>query len=150
MAQREPPYEKQVREAAQLLRPERVRRDRDEGQIDGLQASEWKYVPVRRLALFLEKTLDRGLQWVVFEPNDKPLWSQIRLTVGAFMHDLFHKGAFQGTSPRDAYFVRCDAETTTQNDINHGIVNVVVGFAPLKPAEFVIIKIKQKAGQTET
>jgi uncharacterized protein len=115
-----------------------------------VRASEWKYVPVRRFALFLEESLYRGLQWVVFEPNDEPLWSQIRLNVGAFMHDLFRKGAFQGTSPRDAYFVKCDAETTTQNDINQGIVNVVVGFAPLKPAEFVIIKIQQMAGQVQT
>lgn len=120
--------------------------------LDGadVQASEWKYVPVRRFALFLEESLFRGLQWVVFEPNDEPLWSQVRLNVGAFMHDLFRKGAFQGTSPRDAYFVKCDAETTTQNDINQGIVNIVVGFAPLKPAEFVIIKIQQMAGQVQT
>jgi phage tail sheath protein FI len=114
------------------------------------QASEWKHVPVRRLALFLEESLFRGLQWVVFEPNDEPLWSQIRLNVGAFMHNLFRQGAFQGTSPRDAYFVKCDSETTTQNDINLGIVNVLVGFAPLKPAEFVMIKIQQKAGQVQT
>ncbi len=120
--------------------------------LDGadVQASEWKYIPVRRFALFLEESLYRGLQWVVFEPNDEPLWSQVRLNVGAFMHDLFRKGAFQGTSPRDAYFVKCDAETTTQNDINQGVVNVVVGFAPLKPAEFVIIKIQQMAGQVQT
>lgn len=115
-----------------------------------VRASEWKYVPVRRFALFLEESLYRGMQWVVFEPNDEPLWSQIRLNVGAFMHDLFRKGAFQGTSPKDAYFVKCDSETTTQNDINQGIVNVVVGFAPLKPAEFVIIKIQQMAGQVQT
>ncbi|HEX7151238.1 MAG TPA: phage tail sheath subtilisin-like domain-containing protein [Thermoanaerobaculia bacterium] len=110
-------------------------------------ASEWKYIPVRRLALFLEESLYRGTQWVVFEPNDEPLWSQIRLNLGAFMHNLFRQGAFQGTSPREAYFVKCDKETTTQNDINLGIVNIVVGFAPLKPAEFVVIKIQQMAGQ---
>lgn len=113
-------------------------------------ASEWKYIPVRRTALFIEESLYRGLQWVVFEPNDEPLWAQIRLNVGAFMHDLFRKGAFQGTSPRQAYFVKCDKETTTQNDINLGIVNIVVGFAPLKPAEFVVLKIQQMAGQIET
>ncbi len=120
--------------------------------LDGADAlaSEWKYIPVRRLALYLEESLFRGLQWVVFEPNDEPLWSQIRLNVGAFMHNLFRQGAFQGTSPRDAYFVKCDNETTTQNDINLGIVNVIVGFAPLKPAEFVIIKIQQMAGQVQT
>lgn len=113
-------------------------------------ASEWKYVPVRRLALFIEESLYRGTQWVVFEPNDEPLWAQIRLNIGAFMHNLFRQGAFQGTTPRDAYFVKCDKETTTQNDINLGIVNIVVGFAPLKPAEFVIIKIQQMAGQIAT
>jgi phage tail sheath protein FI len=114
------------------------------------QASEWKYVPVRRLALFLEESLYRGTQWVVFEPNDEPLWAQIRLNVGAFMHNLFRQGAFQGQSPREAYLVKCDKETTTQNDINLGIVNIVVGFAPLKPAEFVILKIQQLAGQIQT
>ncbi|WP_380874683.1 hypothetical protein ACFB49_00610 [Sphingomonas sp. DBB INV C78] len=110
-------------------------------------ASEWKYVPVRRLALFIEESLFRGTQWVVFEPNDEPLWAQIRLNVGAFMHNLFRQGAFQGTTPRDAYLVQCDSSTTTQDDINLGIVNIVVGFAPLKPAEFVIIKLQQLAGQ---
>jgi phage tail sheath protein FI len=113
-------------------------------------ASEWKYIPVRRLALYIEESLYRGTQWVVFEPNDEPLWAQIRLNIGAFMHDLFIDGAFQGTSPREAYFVKCDKETTTQNDIDKGIVNILVGFAPLKPAEFVIIKIQQIAGEIQT
>ena len=112
--------------------------------------SEWKYIPVRRTALFIEESLYRGLKWVVFEPNDEPLWSQIRLNVGAFMHRLFRQGAFQGSTPRDAYFVKCDSESTPQADINLGIVNIIVGFAPLKPAEFVIIKIQQMAGQIET
>jgi phage tail sheath protein FI len=113
------------------------------------RASEWKYIPVRRLALFIEESLFLGTKWVVFEPNDEPLWSQIRVNVGAFMQDLFRKGAFQGKSPREAYFVKCDKETTTQNDINLGVVNIVVGFAPLKPAEFVILKIQQMAGQLQ-
>lgn len=112
-------------------------------------ASEWKYIPVRRMALYIEESLYRGTQWVVFEPNDEPLWAQIRLNVGAFMHNLFRQGAFQGTAPKDAYLVKCDKETTTQNDINQGIVNILVGFAPLKPAEFVVIKIQQLAGQVE-
>lgn len=112
-------------------------------------ASEWKYVPVRRLALMMEESLYRGLKWVVFEPNDEPLWAQIRLNVGAFMHNLFRQGAFQGQKPRDAYFVKCDSETTTQNDINLGMVNIWVGFAPLKPAEFVILYLQQMAGQVE-
>ncbi|HEX6938793.1 MAG TPA: phage tail sheath subtilisin-like domain-containing protein [Longimicrobiales bacterium] len=110
-------------------------------------ASEWKYLPVRRLALMIEESLYRGTQWAVFEPNDEPLWAQLRLNVGAFMNTLFRQGAFQGSSPREAYLVKCDRETTTQNDINLGIVNILVGFAPLKPAEFVMIKIQQLAGQ---
>jgi uncharacterized protein len=115
-----------------------------------IKASEWKYVPVRRLALFLEESLYRGTQWVVFEPNDEPLWAQIRLNLGAFMHNLFIQGAFQGQSPRDAYFVKCDKETTPQNQIDLGIVNIVVGFAPLKPAEFVVIQFQQIAGQIQS
>ncbi len=107
-------------------------------------ADQWKYIPVRRIALYIEESLYRGTQWVVFEPNDEPLWAQIRLNVGAFMHNLFRQGAFQGSTPRDAYFVRCSSETTTQYDIDRGIVNILVGFAPLKPAEFVIIGIQQK------
>lgn len=112
--------------------------------------SQWKYIPVRRLALFVEESLYRGTKWAVFEPNDEPLWSQLRLNVGAFMHELFRKGAFQGQTPQDAYFVKCDKETTTQNDINLGIVNILAGFAPLKPAEFVVIQIQQMAGQIAT
>ncbi|MBN1569774.1 MAG: phage tail sheath family protein [Acidobacteria bacterium] len=112
-----------------------------------LLADEYKYIPVRRTALFIEESLYRGLKWVVFEPNDEPLWAQIRLNVGAFMNDMFRQGAFQGTTPREAYLVKCDKETTTQSDIDKGIVNIIVGFAPLKPAEFVIIKIQQLTGQ---
>jgi len=112
-------------------------------------ADEWKYIPVRRTALFIEESLYRGTQWAVFEPNDEPLWAQLRLNIGAFMNNLFRQGAFQGQTAREAYLVKCDSETTTQNDINLGIVNVVVGFAPLKPAEFVVIKIQQLAGQIQ-
>lgn len=112
-------------------------------------ASQWKYLPVRRLALYIEESLLRGTQWVVFEPNDEPLWAQIRLNIGAFMQNLFRQGAFQGPTPRDSYFVKCDSETTTHNDIDLGVVNIIVGFAPLKPAEFVVIRIQQMAGQNE-
>jgi phage tail sheath protein FI len=108
--------------------------------------SEWKYIPIRRLALFLEESLFRGTKWVVFEPNDEPLWASIRLNLNAFMLSLFRQGAFQGSTPDKAFYVKCDGETTTQNDRNLGIVNIEVGFAPLKPAEFVIIKIQQIAG----
>lgn len=106
-------------------------------------ADQWKYLPIRRLALMIEESLFRGTQWVVFEPNDEPLWAQIRLNLGAYMHGLFRQGAFEGSAPADAYFVKCDSETTIPADQNLGQVNIVVGFAPLKPAEFVIIKIKQ-------
>ncbi len=112
-------------------------------------ASQWKYVPVRRTALFIEQSLYQGTQWVVFEPNDEALWASIRLNVGTFMQSLFLQGAFQGTTPASAYFVKCDGETTTQADINLGIVNILVGFAPLNPAEFVVIQIEQLAGQSQ-
>lgn len=108
---------------------------------------DWKYLPVRRLALFIEESLYRGARWAVFEPNDEPLWAQLRMNLGSFMQYLFRQGAFQGGSPREAYFVKCDRETTTADDINRGIVNIVVGFAPLKPAEFVIIRLQQIAGR---
>jgi uncharacterized protein len=110
---------------------------------------DFKYVPVRRFQLFIEESLVRGLKFAVFEPNAEPLWGQIRVAVGGFMNNLFRQGAFAGNTARDSYFVKADAETTTQNDINLGIVNVLVGFAPLKPAEFVIITIKQMAGQIQ-
>jgi len=110
-------------------------------------ASQWKYVPVRRMALFLESSLYQGTQWVVFQPNDEPLWAAIRLNVGSFMQTLFQKGAFQGQTPDQAYFVKCDHQTTTQTDIDNGVVNILVGFAPLEPAEFVVIQIEQLTGQ---
>ncbi len=100
---------------------------------------------MRRLVNFLRDSIHKGTQWVVFEP-DEPLWSQIRLNVGAFMHTLFRQGAFAGKRPREAYFVKCDRETTTQNDIDQGIVNIVVGFAPLKPSEFIIFQTSQRTG----
>jgi len=113
-------------------------------------ASQWKYVPVRRMALFLESSLYQGTQWVVFQPNDEPLWSAIRLNVGSFMQTYFLKGAFQGQTPDQAYFVKCDSETTTQTDIDNGVVNILVGFAPLQPAEFVVIQIEQLTGQAQS
>ncbi|HWG19565.1 MAG TPA: phage tail sheath C-terminal domain-containing protein [Terracidiphilus sp.] len=113
-------------------------------------ASQWKYVPVRRTALFLESSLYQGTQWVVFQPNDERLWAAIRLNVSAFMQTYFLKGAFQGQTPDQAYFVKCDGETTTQTDIDNGIVNILVGFAPLEPAEFVVIQIEQLTGQASS
>jgi phage tail sheath protein FI len=112
-------------------------------------ASQWKYLPVRRLAKLIEETAFRGSQWAVFEPNDEPLWSQLRLNLTSFMQGLFRQGAFQGKTPRDAFLVKCDSQTTTQDDIDRGVVNVLLGFAPLKPAEFVFIRIQQLAGQSQ-
>jgi uncharacterized protein len=107
-----------------------------------------KYVPVRRMTLFIEQTLYANLRWVVFEPNDAPLWTAIKSSIDAFMLSLFRQGALQGSTPSDAFQVKCDATTTTATDQQNGIVNIVVAFAPLKPAEFVIVKIAQLAGQT--
>ena len=111
---------------------------------------QWRYVPVRRMALFLEQTLYANLGWVVFEPNDEPLWVAIRLSIESFMLSIFTQGAFQGDTPTDAFRVLCDSLTTTQEDIDNGVVNILVAFAPLKPAEFVVIKIAQLAGQTQS
>lgn len=110
-------------------------------------SSDWKYIPVRRLALYIEESLYRATRWAVFEPNDEPLWAQLRLSIGGFMQDLFRQGAFQGRTAKDAYFVQCDSTTTTQADIDRGIVNILIGFAPVKPAEFVVLYIQPSAGQ---
>lgn len=111
-------------------------------------ADEWKYIPIRRLALMIEESLFRGTKWAVFQPNDEPLWARLRQNVGAFMHRLFRQGAFQGATPREAYFVRCDRQTNPPENRELGIVTVEVGFAPLKPAEFVLIRIQQIAELT--
>jgi phage tail sheath protein FI len=111
---------------------------------------QYRYVPVRRMALFLEQSLYGSLGWVIFEPNDKPLWVAIRTTIESFMLGLFNQGAFQGGTPSEAFQVKCDATTTTPDDQANGIVNIVVAFAPLKPAEFVVIKLAQLAGQTQS
>jgi len=109
---------------------------------------EYRYIPIRRLAIFLERSIYNGIQWAVFEPNDEDLWASLRLNVGAFMMNLFRSGAFQGNVASQAFFVKCDAETNPQSEIDAGVVNVVIGFAPLRPAEFVVVKISQKAGTT--
>jgi hypothetical protein len=104
----------------------------------------WKYIPARRVALFIEESLFIGTKWVVFKPNDEPLWSSIRLNVGTFMDRLFRQGAFQGRTAKEAYFVRCDAGNNPQDNIDRGVVTIDVGFQPLAPAEFVLIRIQQK------
>ncbi|WLB91306.1 phage tail sheath family protein [Bradyrhizobium japonicum] len=121
--------------------------------MDGFDNSgdtDYRYIPPRRLALNIEESLYRGIKFALFEPNDEPLWAQIRQSAGAFMNGLFRQGAFQGRTATEAYFVKCDDETTTQTDRNLGVVNVVVGFAALKPAEFIVIVVKQMAGQVQT
>lgn len=116
----------------------------------GNQEGDNKYVPVRRMTLFLKKSLELGLKWAVFEPNGEQLWATIRLTVESFLNRLYRQGAFKGATAKEAYFVLCDTTTTTPDDINRGIVNVVVGFAPLKPAEFVVVQLQQMAGQAQS
>ncbi len=111
------------------------------------EAGEWKYIPVRRLALYIEESLYQGSKWANFEPNDELLWLQIRLSFGAFMINLFRAGAFQGNKPGNAFYIKCDETTTSQDDTDRGVVNIIVGFAPIKPAEFVVIYIQQMAGQ---
>jgi phage tail sheath protein FI len=106
-------------------------------------ASEWKFIPVRRLAFHIEESVSRGTQWAIFEPNAEPLWAQVRQDVSAFMQTLFAQGAFQGTTPAQAYFVRCDSTTTTLADIDNGVMNILIGFAPVKPAEFIILQIQR-------
>ena len=110
--------------------------------------AEYNYVPVRRMAIFLRVSIYRGIQWAVFEPNDEPLWGQLRLNIRSFMTTLYRRGAFQGATASEAFFVKCDSETTSQADIDAGVVNVLVGFAPLKPAEYVVVRISQRSGQT--
>lgn len=103
---------------------------------------DYKYIPVRRLALYIEESLYRGTTWAAYEPNAEPLWASLRLSVSAFLTDLQQQGAFYSS------FVQCDNTTTTPDDIARGVVNIVVGIAPVKPAEFVVIQIQQIAGQT--
>ncbi len=108
-------------------------------------SSEWKYVPVRRTALFLEESIERGLAWTQFEPNGEPLWQEVRESVGTFLHDRFRAGAFHGHTASEAYFVRCDRDTTTQRDVDAGELIVLVGFAPIRPAEFIVLRIRARA-----
>lgn len=106
---------------------------------------EYRYVPIRRLAVFLEQSISAGIQWAVFEPNDEDLWASLRLNIGSFMTTQFRAGAFAGDTPSQAFFVRCDAQTNPADQVDAGIVTAVVGFAPLRPAEFVVLRISQKS-----
>jgi len=111
------------------------------------EAPEKSYVGIRRLAVYIEDSVYRGTKWAVFEPNNERLWSRIRSSVEGVMQELFRQGKLRGGKPEQAYFVRCGAETTTQADIDRGVVNILVGYAPLRSAEFVILRIQQGAGR---
>jgi len=110
-------------------------------------ADQYKYIPVRRLALYIEESLYRGTRFAAFEPNGATLWAKLRGSISNFMIGLWRQGGLFGASPAQAYFVQCDQTTTTPADIANGVVNIVLGFAPEKPAEFIILKISQAAGQ---
>jgi phage tail sheath protein FI len=112
--------------------------------------SDWKYVPVRRLFIFLEESIDEGTQWVVFEPNDEPLWARVRASVSAFLRTVWRDGGLQGATPEQAYFVQCDRSTMSQADIDNGRLIMRIGVAPVKPAEFVIFRIGQWTGGSST
>ncbi|HLW91832.1 MAG TPA: phage tail sheath C-terminal domain-containing protein [Roseiarcus sp.] len=106
---------------------------------------QWSYVSIRRLVAFIERSIANGTSWAVFEPNGPALWGRLQSSVGAFLQSLYNQGALQGSTPPQAFFVNCGPDTTTQADIDNGIVNIVVGVAPVYPAEFVIIAIGQWA-----
>jgi uncharacterized protein len=113
--------------------------------------SAWKYINVRRLFIFVEQSIDRGTQWVVFEPNDEPLWARVRQTITNFLTTVWRSGALQGGKADEAFFVKCDHTTMTQDDIDNGRLICLIGIAPVKPAEFVIFHIQQKTlDQTTT
>jgi phage tail sheath protein FI len=110
---------------------------------------DWKYVNVRRLFIFIEESLKKGTQWVVFEPNDEPLWAKVRRAVTDFLTRLWREGMLQGQKPEEAFFVRCDRTTMTQADHDDGRLIMIIGIAPIKPAEFIIIRIGQWRGGSD-
>lgn len=110
---------------------------------------QWKYINVRRLFLFLEESIDEGTQWVVFEPNDEQLWARVRQTISNFLINVWENGALMGTTPEEAFYVKCDRSTMTQNDIDNGRLICEIGVAPVKPAEFVVFRISQWTGSAE-
>ncbi|HEX2816789.1 MAG TPA: phage tail sheath C-terminal domain-containing protein [Phenylobacterium sp.] len=102
---------------------------------------DWKPVPLRRVPLFIEQSLSQGLQWVVFEPNGAELWAAVRRDAEAFLLELHRQGVLKGAKPDQAFFVRCDVTTMTQNDLDNGRLVVEIGIATVRPAEFVIFRI---------
>ena len=118
------------------------------GRTLGDPTSDWRTVPVRRLATMITRSIGQGTRWVVFEPNDEPLWAAVRRDAGAFLSTAWRDGALRGATEDEAYFVRCGRDTMTQADIDAGRVILMIGFAPLRPSEFVIVRITQSAGGT--
>jgi phage tail sheath protein FI len=116
------------------------------------ESSEWRYLSVRRLFIFIEQSILRATKWIVFEPNNRTLWQTIRSEVSGFLRNVYRDGALMGASPEEAFFVKCDEETNPQESIDMGQVITVIGIAPVKPAEFIIFKIAQTAAgaQVET
>lgn len=103
--------------------------------------SDWKYVNVRRLTIYIEQSLSQGVQWAVFQNNNPALWSRVANCIDSFLMSQWLQGSLQGTKKQDAYFVRCDSSTMTQNDLDNGRLIALVGFAPVRPAEFIVIQI---------
>jgi phage tail sheath protein FI len=109
----------------------------------------WKYLNVRRLFIFIEESIEEGTQWVVFEPNDQKLWARVRASITDFLTRVWRDGALFGATPEEAFFVKCDESTMTQDDIDNGRLICIIGVAPVKPAEFVIFRIAQWRGGSE-
>jgi phage tail sheath protein FI len=105
--------------------------------------SSWKYINVRRLFIYVEASIDQGTQWVVFEPNDQTLWARVTQTITNFLTTTWQSGALFGSTADQAFFVKCDATTMTQDDLDNGRLVCLIGIAPVKPAEFVIFRIEQ-------
>jgi phage tail sheath protein FI len=111
---------------------------------------QWKYINVRRLFIFVEQSIDRGTQWVVFEPNDETTWARVRRSIENFLITVWRSGALMGTKQDEAFFVKCDLTTMTQDDIDNGRLICYIGIAPVKPAEFVIFRISQKTLEAQS
>lgn len=109
-------------------------------------SSDWRYVPVKRTFLMIEESIAKSTRWIVFEPNDEALWKRVRFNVEAFLTRVWRDGALMGRVAEEAFFVKCDRDTNPQEDIDAGVVTVVIGIAPVKPAEFVVFRIGQRAG----
>jgi len=113
-------------------------------------SSEWRYLNVRRLFNMIEESIAMSTRWIVFEPNDRTLWKSIRRDISAFLTRIWRDGALMGRTPQEAFFVKCDEETNPPDVIDSGTVVTLIGIAPVKPAEFIVFRISQYAGGTET